>query len=78
MVSWAGLSLPGSGALSILRQALNNRGRRQLDEPQFNKSLLVKYIYILFFFLSLHKLAKANIKHISSSSASWPNELETI
>lgn len=45
MMSWPGLSLPGSGALSVLSQALNNRGRRQLDEPQFNKSLIVKYIF---------------------------------
>lgn len=44
-MSWAGLSLPGSGALPVLSQALNNRGRRQLDEPKFNKSLLVKYIF---------------------------------
>lgn len=64
-MSWAGLSLLGSGALSVLSQTLNNRGRRQLDEPQFNKSLLVKYIY----FLSHRELTKANVKHISSSSA---------
>lgn len=30
--------MPGLGAVSVLSQVLNNRGRRQLDEPQ---SLLV-------------------------------------
>lgn len=30
------------------------------------------------YFLSCHKIVKANVKPISSSSASWANELETI